>query len=262
MPKLVAFGDSFTWGTDLKDAVCNALSTDLKQQETYENHHYQDRKIAMYSTVDHKHRVVSWEACYSRNTWPALLANNLGLEYVCYAVQGCSNQTIIRQFFEYLPYINDNDVVIVNWTWIDRWDFCVPKEEKIISQQWQTVRPSGPEDSKFKEIYFKHMQSELWDKVESLKVILLIINTLKSKNIPFIMTCIDKLIIDQTYHSPNYITNLQNEVANYIAWFQDKGFYHWAKDNDYPIHKEGGHPLEEAHQAAFEYIRDNHDFTK
>jgi|APSaa5957512535_1039671.scaffolds.fasta_scaffold179978_2 hypothetical protein len=227
MAKLVAFGDSFTWGTNLKDA---------------------DHK------VPNKHQCVPCN--YSKNTWPALLADNLKLEYVCRAGQGCGNQTIVRQFFEYLPHINIEDLVIVNWTWINRWDFY-----DIDVNRWETIRPSGTENSKFKEFYYKYLQSELWDKWESLKNIGLVHRILEQNGIKYISTCIDELVIDTTYHAPDYVKHLQNELVDQITWFNDQGFFEWSKTNNFKISNEW-HPLEEAHQAAFEYIRDNHDFTK
>jgi len=79
---------------------------------------------------------------------------------------------------------------------------------------------------------------------------------LESRNIRYFMTCEDELIFDNKFHCPSYIANAQQEVLDNIVWFEGKGFYHWAKEKNFPRGKENDHPLEEAHRAAFDYIND------
>jgi len=209
MSKLHAFGDSFTYGSDLSDC---------------------GNKPSLY-------------------TWTSLLSNHLEKEYVCYAKAGSSNQTIVRKVFDNIHNIKDDDTVVVNWTWIDRWDFF-----NLQKSNWETVRPDSV-DSIFYKNYYKYFQSELWDKFETLKAINLISNTLENYNIKLIMTCIDKLVFDTTWHCPKYIENLQDSVKDKIIWFDGLGFYDWAKYKQYKI-SDKWHPLEEAHKKAFEYINE------
>jgi hypothetical protein len=210
--RLIAFGDSFTWGTDLADSKPVSIP--------------------------------------SQNTWPALLARHLGLEYICNAVEGASNKTIVREFFNYYPNLKEDDTVIINWTWIDRWDY-------YDGDKWHILRPSE-NSSSFHKIYYKYFQSELWDKFESLKDIVLVHNLLEKLNIKYYATCVDKLVIDKTFHNPVYVNSLIDEICNTLLWFDNKGFYQWAKDNNFKI-SETWHPLEEAHHAAFNYIK--HEIT-
>ena len=213
--KIVAFGDSFTWGSDLLDYTTHTPSL---------------------------------------NTWPALLAKEFNLEYTCFAVEGGSNQTILRLLLENIDNLSDC-LVILNWTWIDRWDFY-----DINSEHWNTLRPTGTESSTFAHMYYKYFQSELWDKLESLKSINLALSLLEQKNIPYITTCIDSLAVDTKFHNPSYINFLINNVCDKLLWFNGAGFYHWSKENNYSI-SNTWHPLEEAHQAAFEYVKNNYEFT-
>jgi hypothetical protein len=236
-----AFGDSFTWGTDLKDTLSN---------EEYVKK-YGKRKHKKYDP-------------YSKHTWPALLTKDLSIDlnnYINHSRPGYTNQSIARKFFKVLcdeqDKLNENMLVILNWTWINRWEFYDAEKDK-----WYMMRPSGSSKKELHNIYFKYMQSEVWDKWESLKSIALVHKTLKERNIKFIATCVDKLIIDKEYNAPNYVQSLQDEISRDLLWFDNKGFYDWAKENDFPISKEGGHPLEESHQAAFEYIKENCEFTK
>ena len=145
MPRLIAFGDSMTWGSDLQDC----------------------REIPPIS---------------SNHTWPALLAQSLGLEYVCLAFPGIGNDSIVRYFSNYIGQIRPDDIVIVNWTWIDRWEYfdqdiailktCKHTEDQF---QWVQVRPN--DRSEHKE-YWRHYHSELADKLRSLKNILLVMQHL------------------------------------------------------------------------------------
>lgn len=220
MNKLHAFGDSFTFGSDLKDTI-----------------------------------IVPGTVKPSNSTWPALLSKHRSLDYVCHAYPGETNQTIVRKFFDNLHLINDDDFVVVNWTWINRWDFY-----NVENSKWEHLRPDT-EDSIFFENYIKYFQSELWDKMETLKAINLVHLMLKSKKIKFIATCIDKLAFDTVWHCPTYVENLQNNVNDDIVWFDDKGFYNWAKTNNYKI-SDKWHPLEEAHIDAFKYLNENFRITQ
>ena len=109
---------------------------------------------------------------------------------------------------QFIPNISSNDFVVINWTYIDRWDFVDPTALPI-DTQWTTITPTNKNKSSFEKFYFKYIQSELLHKWESLRNILLAIKVLKEKNIKFLMTCTDKLILDQTYHAPSYIKNIQ-----------------------------------------------------
>jgi len=219
MAKLIAFGDSFTYGSELSDNNSNGL--------------------------------------YSLLTWPALLAKHLNLDYVCLAIEGCSNQTITREFFNYINNISKNDLVVINWTWIDRWDFY-----NIDNTSWETVRPSNNNSSTFfNKIYFKYMQSELWDKWETLKNINLILYELQHKGVQYIMSTQDNLILDNKSHTPGYIVNIQNNINNEFIWFNNQTFLDWSKTNKFKI-SELLHPLDNAHNKAFKYIINNYDFTK
>jgi len=259
MNNLVAFGDSFTWGSELKDS--------LDKYHDFNNLSKRDIKILSQNTAgpfsekDFNHNQKTVLACYSKNTWSALLAEHLKLAYVCHAKPGCSNETILRKLMQFIPNISSNDFVVINWTYIDRWDFVDPTTLPI-DTQWTTITPTNKNKSSFEKFYFKYIQSELLYKWGSLRNILLAIKVLKEKNIKFLMTCNDKLILDDKWHAPSYIKNIQAGIIDYITWFEGKGFNDWCTDNNFPRGKENNHPLEEAHVAAFEYIKENYDFTK
>lgn len=254
MNKLISFGDSFTWGSDLHDAVDGALHKE-HNNETYINALHDTVKIGPYDYPDFDHKVTTWTAGYSRNTWPALLAKEKNLDYRCFAEAGCSNQSIVRQFFTYLPNITEKDTVVINWTWIDRWDFHI--DNVSVEHQWITIRPSDNDDEykEYQDIYFKYIHGELWTKYETLKLMLLVQSTLDKLNINYITTTIDPLVFDTNFHTQEYIKTLQHLVKDKFIWFEGLSFYEWAKHNNYKI-SDKWHPLEEAHEKAFEYINE------
>ena len=252
MNKLIAFGDSFTWGTDLSDMYPipkEPLKYKILESEVNTDRIYDDNGDVLWG--------LSWKPDYSNNTWPSLLAGDLSMEYNCYASPGASNHTIYRSILDNLQSINKNDLIVINWTWIDRWDSL-----DINDNKWITLRPSDNiSDSHLHKFYFKYIQSELSNKLESLKNITSIINILENLGINFLMTCLDILILDKQYHAPNYIQELQNITSPNILWFDGDGFYNWSKTNNFPV-GETCHPLEDAHINAFKYIKEMHDFTK
>lgn len=243
--RVVSFGDSFIYGSELLDDFGTInQQTVVKYPEEYPDKH----KILLQRATGQSN--VRFNERASHSTWPALIAKSLDISYVCHASPGASNQTILRQVLTHLNNLTSSDLVVIGWTYINRWDF-------YYNDDWVTIRPDSSDN--LSRTYLKYMQSELWDKLETLKSIALVLSLLSAKGIETLITCQDRLIIDSTHNTDIYIEELQKEVCDKIVWFNNKGFNDWAEG--YP-RGANGHPLEEAHHAAFEYIRDNYDFTK
>lgn len=225
MSRLISFGDSFTWGTDLSD-------DDPGRQQP------------------------------SKLTWPSLFANKLGLEYICLAKPGASNHEITRLFFNYSKSITKDDLIVVNWTWLDRWEYFDSNLPKHLygpthveffwledQHQWIQVRP-GDDKEKY---YWANYHSELNDKWKSLQLVHSVKSWLDKREIPYLMTCVDMLIKDQEFHTPDYILALQREVLESILWFDKQGFVDWSRTRGYPV-SAGWHPMDLAHSKAAELI--------
>jgi len=260
--RIVAFGDSYTRGTELGDSIEFWDATITSEQYKYTKEHAvtSARNIGPYAEVDHNHKLSTIYACYSENTWCALLAKYLNVKYECYASSGVSNQYILRKLISYLPHITSDDLVIINWTYISRWEVYDPTISQIDSR-WVSILPLDKNATKISSFYYKYIHHDLWDKWENLKLVLLAVSLLKSKQIPFRMTCIDTSIMDQSQHIPNYIKNAQNAVGKYIQWFEGMGFNEWVSKYNFPRGKDNNHPLEEAHIAAFNYIKEQNTFN-
>lgn len=210
--KLKSFGCSFTYGSDLLD--CN---------------------IPLYGP--------------SKNTWPALLAKHLNYEYESYSYPGVGNLYIYHELLNQLS-LKDSDVLVINWTWLDRFDFMDP-----IDETWHTLRPDG--STKEHQLYYKHFYNQYHTMMINSAYISSAISLLNKYNKKFIMTIMDNNlfdVVDPNWQDPRSITLLQNKIKPYITQFENLNFLDWSKKKGFPI-SETFHPLEQAHQAAFELIK-------
>ena len=184
----------------------------------------------------------------SQHTWPAKLAQHLGLDYRCRAYPGCGNLLIAERVLLDLDRLRNNtQLVVVGWTWIDRFDYNNPDN----FDGWNTVRPSANDDRA--EFYYKKLHSEYRDKLTSLLTIKSVIDVLKQNNLPFVMTYMDDLLFDTRWHTSKSIQYLQNYIKPYMTTFENQTFLPWSKSHGYAI-SPTLHPLEQAHAAAGDYM--------
>ena len=219
--KLKSFGCSFTYGSDLDDCV--------------------DWRIL------HVDR-------HSRKTWPALLAQYQGLEYECHAYPGIGNLQIMNSVLAQTG-LKDPAKFVINWTWLDRFDYMDPNNEKFL-----TLRPDG--DTPEHQLYYRHFYNQYHTMLTNASYITATISILKSYNIPFLMTAMDKTLVesvDPNWQDPRPTRVLQQTMAPYIKWFEGLTFLEWSCKNGYPM-SNNLHPLEPAHRAAFEIIK-NQSFS-
>lgn len=211
--KLKSFGCSFIFGDDLADQI-----------------YY------------HKE-----EPDYSITTWPALMAKKLGLEYECYAQPGIGNFKILCDVVSQAS-LKDPAVFVINWTWIDRFDWVDDLE------QWQTIRPGT--DSKQSRFYFREFHSQIKDMITSVHNVNTAIDFLSERDIPFVMSYMDYTMlddIDPNWHDPKYLSVLQHKCKRYLLDFDGKNFLDWSRDRGYQI-SANLHPLEDAHLAAADFM--------
>jgi hypothetical protein len=214
--KLKSFGCSFIFGSELADNPTSKLLDDPVNQ-------------------------------FSLSTWPALFAKQLEYDYVCHARPGAGNLQIAERVMNECS-ADDSNFFIINWTFIDRFDYSGPVDEW---QPWSTVRPGSTE--KWAEVYWKNLHSEYRDKLTTLIYIKTVIDLLIEKDIKFIMTYMDDLMFDQRWHITPAVKTLQESILPYMTTFDGKNFLDWSRSNGYP-ETEAWHPLEEAHAAAADYM--------
>jgi len=211
MTTLKSFGCSFIYGSDMADDISNFNDTE-----------------------------------FSQSTWPALIANKLNLEYKCYAAPGQGNFKIYCDILAN-SYWDDDSIYLINWTWIDRFDYVNQLE------QWSTLRPA--EDSDLEKFYYRNLHSQLCNMITSASYIVSAANHLNLLNCPYIMTHMDHNLlnpIDPNWHDPRYLEVLQSQLKQILTNFDGVNFLDWSREHNFKI-SDLWHPLEQAHQAAAEY---------
>jgi hypothetical protein len=187
---------------------------------------------------------VQWHSCES--TWPALIAKKLNLEYQCYARPGQGNFKIFCDILSN-SYKNDQSVYLINWTWIDRFDYVDNYES------WKTLRPA--ESSDLEKFYYRNLHSQLCDMISTASYVVSAAEHLTSLNCPYIMTYMDYNLltpINPDWHDPRYFEVLQEKLKKILVNFDGMNFLDWSRANKFPI-SDAWHPLKEAHAAAAEY---------
>lgn len=183
----------------------------------------------------------------SQHTWPALLARHNGWPYECYARPGSGNLQIASSVLNQLEH-SEPSVYVIGWTWIDRFDYADP-----VKPRWHTILPvSETDQAKF---YYKNFHSQYQDKLTSLLYINSVLTWLRSINQPFIMTYMDHLLFETKWHCTPAVTLLQNSIKSSMILFENQTFLEWSKTHGHTI-SQFNHPLESAHQSAFELIKD------
>ena len=182
-------------------------------------------------------------ATFSRLTWPAHLSRSLSMRYHCYARAGAGNLRIMEQILTQAA-TNEKDFYVISWTWIDRFDYYE-------DTAWKTVLPV--ETDSRAEFYYRNFHSEYVDKLKTLSYIRTTIDVLEQKGIPFLMTYMDPLIFDRTWHATPAVTDAQDRIKPYMMLFEEDTFLNWSKKHDYEI-SATLHPLEAAHRAAADII--------
>jgi len=116
MTRLIAFGCSYTRGTGLDD-VWNF-----------------EKNSSIFPTP-------------SKHAWPQLLADELNVECINLGKGGLSNKAIWHDFVNF--NFQDNDIIFVHWTFLDRYHFYENKNKGyIIDHKGQHTRDK---------VFFKHL---------------------------------------------------------------------------------------------------------
>lgn len=175
-------------------------------------------------------------------TWPALIAQRQRWFYECYAWPGRGNLYIADKVLEQV-HCSDNDTVfIINWTWVDRFDYFSAADDT-----WQSVLPQ--DRGTIPDHYHRHLHSQKRDKLVSLLYIYSCIQALDSKNIPYIMTYMDNILHETRWHTDAAIAALQATVLPNLDDFHGSNFLDWSRGQGHAV-SDLWHPLQDAHCAA------------
>lgn len=216
--KIVSFGDSFVYGTELANNVNGSQS---------------------------------WVARAARNIgvdYETLATPGCGNERIA--------QQVLKYFAnnsaqDTLAVINWTwsmrwDVYFVaNEAWTTIGPSCVPSNLQDTLSQDQASRVID-----FYNDYTGN--SMLWDRYRTLQAMATAQGYLAAKAVPNVQTYMDFTVFDQTYHAPDYIQELQKIVSKPLETFEGKNFLDWSLARGYAVTQPWQHPLEDAHSAAAE----------
>jgi hypothetical protein len=198
----------------------------------------------------------------SQLTWPALLSKYWEYDYECHARPGSGNLRILERVLSQATI--EPAFFVIGWSWIDRFDYLTKTNRAPINQRhpydlanqeniWKTVLPTS--DDSITKFYYKNLHSQYQDKLSTLIHMRTAVDVLNQRQIPFIMTYMDELTFEQQYHINPAVTDLQNYLRAYMTKFEGQTFLEYSQQRGFAISPRL-HPLEQAHQAAFELLKD------
>lgn len=216
--KIVGFGDSFVFGSELKDNV-NGNKSWVGLAAKQLGVDYQTTAVPGCGNENISRQVFSYFSNHPKEHTLAVI-----------------NWTWGARWDFYIPKVE-------NWTTLGL--TCVPsKLSHLVGLD---------EATKVLEFYNKYPgHSTLWDKWRTLQTIYCTQQFLKSIGVPSIQTYMDAEMWDKTWHAPDYICTLQDLTQPALQTFEGKNFLDWSRDRGYPVTEPAWHPLEPAHQAACE----------
>ena len=181
------------------------------------------------------------------NTWPARIADRLGLEHHNHGIEGAGNLRIMESI---LTHVTKDDICVVNWTWIDRFDFVTVRDE-----QWHSMVPCDTHSRA--EFYYRNFHSQYRDMLTNLVYVKTALDHLNRLGGRYLMTYMDHLMFETVYDSWHYghaVTGLQRELQPHMVLFQDMTFLQWSRANGY-AESQLWHPLDQAHAAAADLMQ-------
>lgn len=225
----------------------------------------------------------------SKNTWAHNLYSSNPTtgkgKYICRAKGGLGNPGIARRTFQAVAN-NENNVVVVMWSFLSRYDWAMPRHRVLEDTRWATISPwdtdagqdeafrtlAGSEPAQeewrtrqndlissgvrpFADAIYKHGANDYHETYLSWKSIVWLQNILEKKNIPYMFTLADNSLfydeMEVKYREDNLLNNLYQEI-DFTKWYffgeRKMGFNQWALLNDYE--RATTHPLDKAHKDA------------
>jgi hypothetical protein len=219
MKKIVGFGDSFIFGTELSD--------------NQDGHKAWPGLIA--DKLGYQYCTAAIEGCGNDN-----IARQI---YSWFANNSADNTLAVINW----TWTTRWDFYIVEHeTWITLGETCVPEKLKNLVERTEAEDMID---------FYKHRanSSLLWNKFRNLQTIFSVQQYLDQKGVKSIQTYMDYQLFEQNWHAPDYIKELQELVKPRLQLFDGKNFIDWSRYNGYPVTIEGMHPLEQAHQEAAKY---------
>jgi hypothetical protein len=141
--------------------------------------------------------------------------------------------------------------IVEHESWITLGPTCVPEKLKDLVSQTQA------ED--LIEFYRERANSSLlWNKFRNLQTIWAVQGYLERRGVRSVQTYTDYHLFDQTCHAPDYVQELQGLVRPKLELFEGRNFVDWSRERGFVVTDPGWHPLEAAHKAACNLWQDRY----
>lgn len=224
MTKIVGFGDSFVWGSEIPD-----------------NH---DGSLAWPSLVARTLNV-EYETLAEPGCGNDAIARQI---YHYFSNNDSKNILAVINWTWTLRwdfYLGNKE------TWITLGPTCVPDKLLHLVDHVQAQRVV--------EFYKDYTNiSILWNKFRNLQTIFAAQQFLKIHNITAVQTYMDDILFSTEWHAPDYVKQLQNLVRPDMSTWDGKNFLDWCRMRGHKITDPGLHPLASAHEDAASYWKETY----
>lgn len=225
MKKIVSFGDSFVWGTEIPNnddgmlAWAGLVSKDLGCD-------YETRAEPGCGNDAIARQIYSYFYTHTRENTLAVI-----------------NWTWTMRWDFYLAE---------QGSWITLGPSCVPEKLSSLLDKTQSHR--------LVEFYQDYANSSLlWNKTRNLQTILAVQHYLDTRGITNIQTYMDYHLFETQWCAPDYVKEMQNLVRPRMRDWDGSNFIDWCRQRGHEITEAGLHPLLDAHKDAAKFWKDKYD---
>lgn len=180
------------------------------------------------------------------------VAGQLGMEFACEAVAGCSNDSIINRTLKYIEH-NTPDLLIIGWsTWERETWWWGDQAYNITASGTDTVHPELVD--KYKQWVIDSCSPEFQNRVEEQNhaKIWSLHKTLEEQNIKHLFfNCYSYFFYTMAHNRPRYDWG-NNYIDPYNRYYT---YYHWLENNGYkPANPKFYHYGPDAHLAWANFL--------
>jgi len=222
--KIVSFGDSFIFGSELEDN--------------------RDGSKAWPGLA-----AVQLEVDYETRAIPGCGNENIARQVLDYFHNNSKHDVLA--IINWTWAIRWDFYLTQNESWVTLGPTCVPQKLDQVLGWSEAERVI-----KFYNDYPGH--STIWDRYRTLQPIYAVQQYLKANNITAIQTYMDYDIFDREFHAPGYIQELQDLTQVDMLDFEGQNFLDWSRSRGFKVTEPGWHPLRLAHEAACKLWQDTY----
>jgi hypothetical protein len=136
-------------------------------------------------------------------------------------------------------------------TWITLGPTCVPEKLEHLVEHTEAQRVV--------EFYRDYANgSLLWNKIRNLQTIWAATQYMASKGVQVIQTYMDPELFSQEWHAPSYVRELQGLVHAHMHTWEGMNFLDWCRARGHDITPDKLHPLAAAHEDAAYFWKDQY----